>query len=120
MEKVQLIVAYEENGEIVFGVSFVGVMDGEYVYAKRTSIERRRQRKNYVKVKIAETTDQTAKYISNFSFKSKILEMIVDDQAGLNDIRIRSIEQKSNQELIYKIDDVAAEAEKALKKYISK
>ena len=119
MEKVQLIVAYEENGEVVFAVSFIGVMDGEYVYAKRTSIERRKQRKNYVKVKIAETTDQTANYISNFSFKSKILEMIVDEQAGLNDIRIRSIEKKSNQELIHQIDAVVEEAQKAIDNYVN-
>ena len=87
-------------------------MDREYVYAKRTSVERRRQRKDYVKVKIAETTDKTASY-SN-AFKSKILELIVDDEIGLNDIRIRSIDFKSNKELIYQIDDVVAEAEKAI------
>ena len=112
MEKVQLIVAYEENGEIVFAVSFVGVMDGEYVYAKRTSVERRRQRKNYVKVKIAETIDQTANYST--IFKSKILELIVDDEIGLNDIRIRSIDFKPNKELIHQIDTVVEEAQKAL------
>ena len=117
MEKVQLFVAYEENQKITFAVSFVGVMDEEYVYARRTSAERRRQRKDYVKVKVAETTDQTAN--SKSAFKSKILEIIVDDEIGLNDIRIRSIEKKSNIELIHQIDDVVAEAQKALENYVN-
>ena len=116
MEKVQLFVAYEENQKITFVVSFVGVTDGEYVYAKRTSVERRKQRKNYVRVKLVDTTDRTDNYQT--AFQTKVLEMIVDEEVGLNDMRIRCIDIKSNEEILHQIEDVVDEAQKELENVI--
>ena len=99
-KKVDLFVEYMDDVELVYAVFCVGVMDEQFIYAKRTS-DTGHDDPTYIQVSINDTKDCTANWQGiKPNFVARNIEVSSDD--GLYDSRINT-NPSFSQELLVEI-----------------
>ena len=105
MKTVQVSVEYMEGRGLTFGVLLVGVMDDEYIYARRVSEERCRPQPDYVQIRKDSTAiDDAAESVSEAECRT--IEVALE--IGLSDPRFQPVNKNSS---------VVAEIEKAVEDF---
>lgn len=100
MQKVDLFVEFMDDVELVYAVFCVGVMDENFIYAKRTS-DTGHDDPEFIKVSINDTTDCTANWQGiKPDFVARNIE--VSSNEGLYDSRI-NVNPSFSKELMLEI-----------------
>lgn len=114
MKKIGLFIEFvDKNNNIVYGISFTGVMTRRNIYAKRTSTSGSLDYIEYVKIARSDTKD-TTKYWRSI-WKTTFRSIQVADGIRMDDPRI-SINPELSDEIKAAINDALAEENAAIKK----